>query len=76
MIVKTTKHWINPNENPTDVDRKAFELLDKGEVDMFIDYVDHNPVNINVHDLSTVNFLIKAQDVANGTNPVKKLIPK
>ena len=43
---------------------------------MFIDYVDHNPVNINVHDLSTVNFLIKAQDVANGTNPVKKLIPK
>ena len=43
---------------------------------MFIDYFEQNPVNLHVRDLSTVNFLIKAQDVANGTNPVKKLIPK
>jgi ankyrin repeat protein len=36
--------------------------------------VESNPVNVHVRDFSTVNFLIKAQDVANDTNPVKKLL--
>ena len=31
-------------------------------------------MNIHVRDYSTVNFLIKAQDVANDTHPCKKLL--
>ena len=43
-------------------------------IDLFIDYVESNPVNFHVRDYSKVNFLIKAQDAANDTNPVKKLL--
>jgi hypothetical protein len=73
-LVKAYKHYTNPNDNPTDEDKKAFRLLDNGEVDLFIDFVESNPVNIHIRDFSTVNFLIKAQDVANDTNAVKKLL--
>lgn len=31
-------------------------------------------MNIHVHDFTSVNYLIKAQDVANDTNQVKKLL--
>ena len=73
-FVKAYKHYMNPNENPTDHDKTAFDLLNKGEVDLFIEYADSHPVNIHVRDFSTVNLLIKAQDVANDTHPCKKLL--
>jgi hypothetical protein len=28
--VKAFKHWVNPNQNPTEDDKKAFDLLNKG----------------------------------------------
>ena len=31
---KYVQHWINPNENPTDLDKYAFNLLEKTEVDL------------------------------------------
>jgi len=68
-LVKAYKHYANPNDNPTDYDRKAFELLSKGEVDMFIDYCESNPVNLHVNDYTSSNLLIIAQDVANDRNP-------
>jgi ankyrin repeat protein len=73
-LVKAYKHYVNPNDNPSEEDKKAFRLLDNAEIGLFIDFVESNPVNIHVRDFSTVNFLIKAQDVANDTNPVKKLL--
>jgi len=73
-IVKGYKHYTNPNDNPSDDDNKAFELLDKAEVDMFIEYCDTHPVNIHVRGHNTVNLLIAAQNVANDTNPIKKLL--
>ena len=35
-LKKKTMHWINPNQNPTNLDKYAFQLLDKAEVDLFI----------------------------------------
>lgn len=35
-IKKSALHFINPNENPTEFDRYAFNLLQKAEVDLFI----------------------------------------
>lgn len=35
-IKKSALHWYNPNENPTQFDKYAFNLLDKAEVDLFI----------------------------------------
>lgn len=32
-LVKSYKHMVNPNDNPTDEDKRAFELLRKGEAD-------------------------------------------
>lgn len=29
-LVKSYKHLMNPNENPTDVDKQAFDLINKG----------------------------------------------
>jgi hypothetical protein len=29
-LVKAYKHYANPNDNPTDHDRRALELLGKG----------------------------------------------
>jgi ankyrin repeat protein len=43
---------------------------------MFIEYADTHPVNIHVVDFSTVNYLIKAQDVANAGHPCRKLLSK
>jgi len=72
--VKAYKHFMNPNENPTEHDKVAFDLLNKAEVDLFIEYAETHPVNIHVRDYNTVNLLIKAQDVANDTHPCKKLL--
>lgn len=35
-LVKAYKHYMNPNDNPTEHDKYAFDLLAKGEVDAFI----------------------------------------
>ena len=73
-IVKAYKQYMHPNDNPTEHDRTAFDLLNKGEVDLFIEYAETHPVNIHVKDYSSVNLLIKAQDVTNDTHPCKKLL--
>jgi hypothetical protein len=73
-LVKAYKHYANPNDNPTEHDRRAFELLAKGEVDMFIEYFENNPVNLHVNDFTSFNLLMVAQDVANDTNAYKKAL--
>jgi hypothetical protein len=55
-------------------DERAFEFLAKGEVDSFIDYFENNPVNLHVNDLTGINLLVVAQDVANDTNAYKKAL--
>lgn len=62
-LKKKTMTWIYPNENPTDADKYAFNLLDKAEVDLFIDFMEKGNVNLNVVDHSTNNLLIKAQGI-------------
>lgn len=37
-LVKAYNHFMHPNDNPTEHDRVAFDLLTKGEVDLFIEY--------------------------------------
>lgn len=39
VIKKKTLHYFNPDENPTDVDKYAFNLLDKAEIDLFIEFM-------------------------------------
>jgi ankyrin repeat protein len=75
-LVKVYNQYMHPNDNPSEHDRKAFDLLSKGEVDSFIEYADSNPVNIHVRDYTSVNLLIKAQDVPNANHPCKKLVPE
>ena len=67
---------MHPNDNPSEYDKVAFDLLNKAETDLFIEYTDTHPVNIHVRDYSTVNLLIKAQDIANSNHPCKKLLSK
>ena len=43
---------------------------------MFIEYCDSHPVNIEVHDFTSISLLIKAQDVANSNHPCKKLLSR
>jgi hypothetical protein len=61
-------HWINPNENPTQLDKYAFNLLDKAEVDLFIDFMEMNQVNVNVVDYNKASLLLKAQGIPTFTN--------
>ena len=75
-LVKAYNHYMHPNQHPTEHDKVAFDLLNKAEVDLFIEYADNHPVNIHVVDYSTVSLLIKAQDVANSNHPCKKLLSK
>lgn len=35
-LVKAYKHYMSPNDNPTEDDKKAFRLLDNAEVNLFI----------------------------------------
>lgn len=67
-IVKKTKHWYNPNENPTDFDKYAFNLLDKAEVDLFIEFMELNNVNIHVVDFNKASLLLKAQGIPSYSN--------
>ena len=63
-----------PDDNPTDHDKYAFMLLDKAEVDLFIDFMEMNNVNINVKDYSSASLLIKAQGIPTYQNShTKKL---
>jgi ankyrin repeat protein len=71
---KYVQHWINPNENPTDLDKYAFNLLEKAEVDLFIEFMEMNKVNINVVDYSKISLLIKAQGIPTYTNQHTKLL--
>ena len=75
-LVKAYNHYMHPNQNPSEHDKVAFDLLNKAEIDLFIQYADTHPVNIHVHDYSSVNLLIKAQDVANSNHPCKKLLSR
>lgn len=38
-IKKKALQYINPNENPTDKDKYAFNLLDKAQVSPFIEFI-------------------------------------
>ncbi len=50
------------------------QLLDRAEVDMFIQFIEQNTdVNLNVVDYNKASLLIKAQDVANNSNQYKKM---
>jgi hypothetical protein len=35
---KSIKHYLNPNENPTDNDKYAFRLLDNLSVEEFVEF--------------------------------------
>lgn len=65
---KSAMHWINPNQNPTQFDKYAFNLLEKAEVDLFIQFMQLNNVNINVVDYSKTSLLIKAQGIPTYSN--------
>lgn len=71
-LVKKTKHYLNPNENPTEIDKYAFNLLDKAEVDSFIEFMEANEVNIHVVDWNKTSLLMKAQDMANESKGYRK----
>ena len=71
---KKALQYINPNENPTDLDKYAFNLLDKAEVDLFIEFMDTHPVNLNVIDFSKANLLVKATNIPTYTNAHTKLL--
>ena len=73
-IKKTAQHWINPNENPTQFDKYAFNLLEKAEVDLFIQFMELNNVNINVVDYNKISLLIKAQGIPTYSNQHTKLL--
>ena len=73
-LKKKTLHYFNPNENPTDIDRYAFNLLDKAEIDLFIEFMDENPVNLNVIDYSKSSLLIKAVGIPTYVNAHTKLL--
>ena len=73
-IRKKALQYINPNENPTDIDKYAFNLLDKAQVDLFVDFMDKNPVNLYVIDFSKANLLIKAANIPTYTNAHTKLL--
>ncbi len=73
-VKKNAMHWINPNENPTQLDKYAFNLLDKAEVDLFIDFMEMNQVNINVVDYNKASLLMKAQGIPTFTNDHTKLL--
>jgi len=50
------------------------QLLDRAEVDMFVQYLEENTdINLNVVDFNKASLLIKAQDVANNSNMYKKM---
>lgn len=67
-IKKSALHWYNPNENPTELDKYAFNLLDKAEVDLFIEFMEMKKVNVNVVDYNKASLLMKAQGVPSFTN--------
>lgn len=73
-IKKSALHFINPNENPTEFDRYAFNLLQKAEVDLFIEFMELNKVNINIVDYSKISLLIKAQGIPTYANEHTKLL--
>lgn len=75
-IVKKTKHWYNPNENPTDFDKYAFNLLDKAEVDLFIEFMELNNVNIHVVDFNKASLLMKAQGIPSYSNQHTSMLSK
>ena len=75
-LVKVTKHYLNPNENPTDLDKYAFNLLDKAEVETFMKFMNENDVNIHVVDFNKASLLIKAQGISAPTNQHRKSIPE
>jgi ankyrin repeat protein len=73
-IKKTVSHFINPNQHPTEFDKYAFNLLDKAEVDLFIEFMELKNVNINVVDYNTTSLLIKAQAIPTYQNEHTKLL--
>ena len=73
-LKKKTMQWMYPNENPTDLDKYAFNLLDKAEVELFIDFMEKNNVNLNVMDYNKANLLIKAQAIPTYQNAHTKLL--
>lgn len=75
-VKKSAMHWMFPNDNPTDHDKYAFMLLDKAEVDLFIEFMENNDVNINVKDFSSSSLLIKAQGMPSYRNDHTKLLTK
>lgn len=76
LIKKKTLHYFNPNENPTDLDKYAFNLLDKVEVESFIQFMEEKNVNINVLDFNKNSLLIKAQGIPGIKNPLTKKFTK
>lgn len=62
------KHYINPNENPTDADKYAFKLLDNLNVEEFIEFFEENKVNPNVTIMKGLSLLTKAVEMAHKTN--------
>lgn len=73
-LKKTAQHWYNPNENPTQFDKYAFNLLEKAEVDLFIEFMELNNVNLNVVDYNKTSLLIKAQGIPTYSNQHTKVL--
>ena len=76
LVKKKTLHYFNPNENPTDLDKYAFNLLDKAEVEFFIEFMEKNDVNLDVLDFNKNSLLIKAQAIPGCKNPHTKKFTK
>ena len=65
-INKKIKNYWDPDHNPSDADKKAFELLEAVKMEDFIEHFGKNRVNINIQiPMFGLNLLMKAVEIAN-----------